>query len=301
MDVDIGADAIFHALGAQFVLRLLDLVARSTVDDSILVSCCTAYTVILEIGLRRAAAFRVRPRADQLAQVLDHPVEPGPPLVGGGAARRAGDAVQAGAVDRMGEDQPAVRSGSSASASRSGRTISRRDRQHQRGLRVVGVPIRRRRRNGIRARAGSASAELNSATIRSSMLGAQHFERAAQRRGIGDMGIDDEQPPHAGVIGPVADLLDELDERRPAAARSCPASAGYGRASSHRAASAASARCVRAATAAHRSVGQHRIHAAAHDAGRAARSRRPAGWRRSRRGARSCGQFGPGALGPQHG
>ena len=29
VDIDIGADAILHAFGAQFVLRLLDLVARS--------------------------------------------------------------------------------------------------------------------------------------------------------------------------------------------------------------------------------------------------------------------------------
>ena len=44
------------------------------------------------------------------------------------------------------------------------------------------------------------------------MLGAQQLERAAQGRGVGHVGIDDEETPDAGVMGPVADLLDEFDE-----------------------------------------------------------------------------------------
>ena len=86
------------------------------------------------------------------------------------------------------------------------------DGQHDRRFGIVGVPV-----GGVGAvKFAHAFAERRGIDHRDHqvvVLGAQHLQGAAQRRGVGDMRIDDEQAANAAVNRPVADLLDQLDQR----------------------------------------------------------------------------------------
>ena len=162
------------------------------------------------------------------------------PLSARGAARAAGDAVGARAVDgmrehevrRCGRDRPRRRSFRRARSSGAIASISEVSAS-------LACQSSASAKCALRTRALSVP-ELNSATIMSSC--SARSISSAQRRGDAfvDMRIDDEEPAHAAMVGPVADLLDELDHRdglkreraRPAAA--VPERAAIGERRQHR-------------------------------------------------------------------
>ena len=123
VNVDIGADAIFDALW-RAVRACVCLIFSAAYIGCLSFVALPALADGFEIRLveRRRLA---QPARDQRAQILDHPFEPQPSLGGIGPARCAGDAVAAGAVDRMGEDQACVYGrGRRPQLTDSGRTIS---------------------------------------------------------------------------------------------------------------------------------------------------------------------------------
>ena len=95
---------------------------------------------------------------------------------------------------------------------RLGRIVSRRKREHERSLRGIGVPVRGVRPEGPlhpRTERGGVYHGHHETVV----AAAQDFERTAQRRGVGHVGIDDEETLESGRVQPVADFADEGGER----------------------------------------------------------------------------------------
>src|SRR5260221_7447080 len=99
-----------------------------------------ALPALHEIGMiERRCLLQAAP--DQRAQIFHHPFEPKPAFLGTGAAKVAGCAICARPVDGMREDKAFSAVGSVGIPYQIFAHQFGRNCEHQRGLRLIGVPI----------------------------------------------------------------------------------------------------------------------------------------------------------------
>src|SRR5882672_169388 len=99
-----------------------------------------ALPALHEIGMIERRCL-LQPAPDQRAQIFHHPLEPKPAFVGTGTARATGCAICARPVDGMREDQAFGAVGIVGIPYQILAHQFRCDREHQRGFRVIGVPV----------------------------------------------------------------------------------------------------------------------------------------------------------------
>lgn len=113
----------------------------------------------------------------------------------------------------MREDQPLCPVGVVGRRNQLSTHQLRRRGEHQRrlgGIRVPVLAVGEMRRAHARTHRGRVDERDHEVVV----LRAQHLERRAERRRVRDVGVDDEQPAHAAVVRPIADLLDDVRKRR---------------------------------------------------------------------------------------
>ena len=150
--------------------------------------------------------------ADCFGEVGDDPAEEAAAKGGGGAGGGAGDAVGAGAVNGVREDEAGgavgvVRGGEEGRAGE-GRVKG----EHEGGLGLIGVPV-----GGVGEKsffhAGAGFGGVEDGNHEAVVAAAEDFESAAERGGIGDVTVDEKEAAESGAEKPVAEVGDEGDER----------------------------------------------------------------------------------------
>src|SRR5258706_13532135 len=99
-----------------------------------------ALPALHEIGMIERRRL-LQPAPDQRAQIFHHPLEPEPAFVSTGTARAPGCAICARPVHGMREDEAFGAVGIAGVPYQILAYQFRCDREHQRGLRVIGVPV----------------------------------------------------------------------------------------------------------------------------------------------------------------